>query len=229
MIVYTRNTRCTICAQDATVVQMVHGVIWDMPEGAGFLSPAMRNGDYRIRAKEVLASRDVKLEEKAITRHVEHVERTGRVAVGSRHPSGRKVFDSSYGSMIDKAANLGMSAYERIEERLDRDELEPRELVAVAKAGVAARVESEKLSLRQHQQSLVASALFAIAGGFLQELPGETGMVINVTELEMGLRDDLESERDTLVEAAGHPKRIAAGVQEVGGDAVTAGRPDRAD
>lgn len=229
-IVYTAVRQCTLCNQPAHVLQAVHAVIWDFPADATAISPSMRNHDYRIAAKRVLASHDVTLEEKAVSRHAEHVEKTGHLKPeGQRNIVGeRKVFGTDYTALVDATAQLGGLALSSLAQRLEDGDVKDRELVAIAKMGVDARVDQQKLELRQQSQSAIAAALFAIAGGFIDpdELPAETGLVINVTELETGLRDELESERAGLMEAAGHQRRIPARVER---DPVAVGRPDGPD
>lgn len=201
IVVAQRARDCKVCALPPDQLAEVNAAIW--PEAG----EKARARGYRYAAVRVCATYDLSVEAKTITRHALHIEKSWHRASNRSKPGPGEitVFPTDYQSIATQAASLGAQAMGQIEKRIP--ELEPRELVAVAKLGVTAATNREALRMRAQevdQAATIVQALMGFASGHLTEadLPSDVE-VIDVTPKEV-LLAEVQAERAAL-------KRLAAG------------------
>lgn len=201
VIVAQRSSSCRICkGLSAEQVAAVNEVIWPEP------GVRVRNRDYRAAAVRACAAVGLEVEVKSVTRHATHVERTWHEVTGTQpqRPGEVPVFKTDFNSMVDAAATLGAQAMGELTDRLP--DLDPKELVAVAKLGVGAAVTRESLRLKAQevdQNAAIITALGAMAGGHITTGDMPESEIIDVTPVEV-LHAEVEAERASL-------KRLQAG------------------
>lgn len=195
-MVAPRASDCRIC-RELTPIQAaeVNAAIWPEP------GIALRSRGYRVQATRAAAVYGCEVEVKTITRHAEHIEHSWRkLTNGSPPPTSgeRPVFPTDFQSVATRYAGLGMAAADAIEERLP--ELEPRELVQVARMGLSAATAREAMRLKAQEvdtaQGMLA-AIFGLAGDHLSEGDIPDTEVIDVTPVEV-LHAEIEEEREAL-------------------------------
>jgi hypothetical protein len=183
------------------MVKAINIAVWD---------DDVRNAAYLERALAVVRANPVSiaLTKGKITRHAEHTEASWRRVLNPRSLVGRErtVFPIDYESVTDRAAGLGMAAMEQIEARVGSGEMADRELVGVAKLGVAAVAEREKSRQRANDPHQTVLAIFGITSGHLVIPPGTVRDVTPLAELEA----ELESERTALRAHAGYDAEAEA-------------------
>jgi hypothetical protein len=183
------------------VLTEIHAALWDVPDEATGITQAMRNRNYRLQVVNLLAVHDVYVEEKSVTRHAEHVELTGKLVERATNSGERQVFAIDYHSMTDRAANMAVSAFEQIAQRVNAGGMEDRELVQVAKMGMVAVADREKLRVKEVGQDKALAAIMLIASGGARELPeGEVFDGVSITVLQ----DEMAQEREALMLNAGY-------------------------
>lgn len=182
---------CLICTFPVELIQKVNAVIWD--------GQRKRQRGYRETARRLLAHNDRDVQVRAIATHADHTEQTWR-NVDSQHPAtGREipVYDTSFESVTDKVASLGMLAVDQLQKRVQTGDIDSRDLVGVARMGVGAVVERRKADDRSKRPQLTIQAIFASQAGFV---PLPEGEVINVTPIAE-LQAEFEAERRLLMGA----------------------------
>jgi hypothetical protein len=178
-----RKLRCVVCLLPASQWAEVNAVIWDgMVRRVGY-------GQAAIRAYEAQSGR--KVNEKTIYRHADHIEATWHTT--PQNAREKAVFPSDYESVTEKAAGLSARAMERLESQVD--DLDPKDLIAAAKLGIAARQHQETLKAKDRRTATTLDALFGIAAGLVGALP--EGEVVDTVEVE-GLYVELAEERKLL-------------------------------
>lgn len=204
VLVAQRSQTCRICKElmpDA--IARVNATIWPEP-GVALRAPA-----YRLAAVRAALAEGLKVEEKSVTRHATHIERTWhRVTMDKPAAAGEiVVYPTDYQSVIDQAAQLGAAAMGSLKTRVDNGSMDDRELVAVAKLGVGATAQRESLRVRQQEvetgQGLLAS-LFGLAAGILSEGDVPDVEVIDVTPVE-DLHAEVQAERQALIRLQASP------------------------
>lgn len=201
VVVAHRARDCKVCALPPAQLAEVNAAIW--PE----VGEKARSKDYRLAGVRVCAAYDLDVDPKTITRHAIHIERSWHRSSPNSKPGAGEiaVFPTDYQSIVTQAATIGAQAMGKIAERIE--DLEPRELVAVAKLGVTASTNREALRMRAQevdQAATIVQALMGFASGHLTEadLPSDVE-VIDVTPKEV-LLAEVQAERAAL-------KRLAAG------------------
>ena len=196
LMVAPKASDCRIC-QELTPQQAaeVNAAIWPEP------GIALRSRGYRTVGQRVAATYGCVVEVKTITRHAQHIEASWRKVAPQSPPPGpteRPVFPTDFAHVSDRMAGLGMAAADHIEDRLPT--MEPRELVQVARMGLAAASTAEANRLRSQEvdtaQGMLA-AIFGLGGGHLSEGDIPETEVIDVTPVEV-LHDEIETEREAL-------------------------------
>lgn len=195
-MVAPRASDCRIC-RELTPQQAaeVNAAIWPEP------GVALRSRGYRVQATRTAAVYGCAVEVKTITRHAEHIEASWRKVTPQSPPPApgeRPVFPADFTSVAQRMASLGMAAAEHIEDRLP--DMEPRELVQVARIGLSAATAREAMRLKAQEvdtaQGMLA-AIFGLAGDHLSEGDIPETEVIDVTPVEV-LHDEIEAEREAL-------------------------------
>lgn len=195
ILVAQRSRACRICKSLAPeVIAEVNATIW--PESG----VAVRGRNYRAAAVRVCKANGLEIEEKSVTRHALHVERTWH-RVTAQNPAGPgevPVHPTDYQSMVERAGQMGAIAMKRITERIPV--MEDRELVTVARIGMQAvgQREANRLRAREVDQSAaLLNALMGTSSGHLD--PGDIPEVevVNVTPTSE-LLAEVEEERSKL-------------------------------
>lgn len=200
-MVAQRSRACRICKTlTPEKVAIVNATIWPEP------GVALRARSYRSDAVRACAAQGLEIEEKSITRHAIHVEKSWHAATPASPaaPGEVPVFPTDYQSVATLGAKLGVVAMRRLEERVP--EMEDRELVATARLGMSAATHREALRLKAQEVDTnkgLLSALFGLGGGLLDESDIPEAEIIDVTPVE-DLLDAPRLEREAL-------KRLQAG------------------
>lgn len=185
---------CRVCDLPGPVVKEINTAIWD---------DEVRTPAYQDRAMAVSRAAGLPVGRKAVSRHADHTEASWRRTQNPKSLIGRErtVFPVDYESVTDRAAGLSMAAMEVLEQKLDNDELEGRELVAVAKMGVAAVDSRERAKQRaEAPKHLTLDVIFGMVSGHVTVPEGQ---VIDVTPLS-DLKAEVEQERAALRLNAGY-------------------------
>lgn len=203
VIVAQRSRACSVCVKlPPESVAVVNATIWPVP------GEKLRGRNYRVDAVRACASFGIEVEQKTITRHASHVERSWhKVTAQTPAAAGEvPVFATDYQSMVGQAAQLGAHAIDQLNRRVKDGRLDDRELVASAKLGLSAVGQREALRMRAQevdQQGAIVAALTGLASGHLDMGDFPEAEVIDVTPVEV-LHAEISTEREAL-------KRLAAG------------------
>jgi hypothetical protein len=198
VLVAQRSQTCRICKElTAERIARVNAVIWPEP-GVALRAPA-----YRIAAVRAAAAEGLTVEEKSVTRHARHIERSWhRVTLDKPTAPGEiPVYPTDYASITDQAAQLGAVAMGSIHKHIVEGTLESRELVSVAKMGVQATTQREALRIRQQEIATadnLLSALFGLGAGLLTEADVPEAEFIDVTPVE-DMHAEVQAERAALI------------------------------
>jgi hypothetical protein len=179
-----RKKRCIVCDLPQSQWAEVNAAIWD---GQARVAGHRVAGQRAYMAQAGVERLDIKV----IDRHVEHIETTWHTTPPSSRE--RPVFPTDYESVTEKAAGLSARAMEALTR--DLDSLAPKDLIAAAKLGLAARQHQETLRAKDRRQATTLDALFGLAAGLVGALP--PGEVIDVTPIEV-LHEELAAERKLL-------------------------------
>lgn len=202
VIVAQRSRACSVCRLPPQSVAVVNATIWPVP------GEKLRARNYRIDAVRACASFGVEVEQKTITRHASHVERSWHKVTDAQPaaPGEVPVFPTDYGSMVGQAAQLGAHAMAQLGKRVSEGRLEDRDLIAAAKLGTSAVTQREALRLRAKevdQSEAIIAALGGLVSGHIDMDDFPEAEVIDVTPVEV-LHAEISEEREAL-------KRLAAG------------------
>lgn len=209
MLVAQRSRTCRICkGLEPAQIADVNAVIWPEP------GVAVRARDYRIAAVRAARANGLEVEEKSVTRHATHVERSWHKVDAGRpaSPGELPVFPTDYTSMVGQAAQLGAVAISQLTKRAKSGQMEDRELVAAARIGMTSVQHREALRMRAQEVDTAHALLAAIhglGGGHISEDDVPETEVIDVTPVEV-LHEKVRSEREAL-------KRLQAGEAPGGG------------
>lgn len=180
---------CLICTFPVELIQKVNAIIWD--------GQRKRTRGYRLNGVRLLKQNGKDVAVRAISTHADHTEQTWR-NVSGRQPAMRDeipVYDTSFESVTDKVASLGMLAVDQLQSRVQSGDIDSRDLVGVARMGVGAVVERRKADDRSKRPQLTIQAIFASQAGFV---PLPEGEVINVTPIAE-LQAEFAAERRLLM------------------------------
>lgn len=198
-----RSSRCRLCKElPGPSLTAVNAVIWT---DASRIDRAGRSRSYRADAVRACDAQGLVVEEKSITRHAEHVERTVKVVGrGGQQvaPGEEPVLPTGFAEVNDEFVRLGMTAVNEIKGRIT--DLEPRELVATARMGLQASTQREALRIRQQEAADTTDllrAVFGLSSGVLSEDDVPEVEIIDVTPAE-GLLEEVRAERLLLMEKA---------------------------
>jgi hypothetical protein len=171
------------------LIQKVNAVIWDGQQ--------KRVRGYRETGKRLLAQHGKTVQVRAVANHADHTEQSWRNVDGQHPATGREmpVYDTSFESVTDKLANLGMLAADQLQARVQSGDIDSRDLVGVARMGATAVVERRKADDRSKRPQLTIQAIFASQAGFV---PLPEGEVINVTPIAE-LQAEMAAERRLLM------------------------------
>lgn len=180
---------CLICELTPAQRTAVNAAIWD--------------GDHRTAAyrrdgvRAYLAQTGKRCDVKVMERHVAHIEDTWREPTqqSPARPSEAPVFATDYKSIHDRAALLGTMAMDELERMIGSGTVEARELTNLAKMGVTARSNQEKVAAASKRPQLEIRAIFAIASGHAEDFPEHE--IIDVTPVS-DLHAEIASERRQL-------------------------------
>jgi len=159
------NANCLICALYPEQRQEVNAVIWD---------GKVRSPSYRAAGQRAYEhATDTTIDRKVITRHADHIEDSWRDATTDdpAAPKEEPVFAPDYEAITDRAAALGAQAMDHIELELAAGNIEPRELLGIAKMGVTARAQQRATEVDASKPQVMLMAVFGLASGHLKELP----------------------------------------------------------
>jgi len=191
-----RKSACKVCAAGTDVYQAVNAAVWDGKH------PAIENRTpaHRARGVDVMGAHNVIVDVRAITRHAEHVEATARTTTPTKPQVGREVevYPSDFEGVTDRYTQVGLQALERLGERVD--ELDPKELVATAKLGLAASTNQKAAAQRDAALRKGVTqlddprlmAIFLVGSGHAPEISEH--QAINVTPLSE-MREAMRAER----------------------------------
>lgn len=198
-VVAPRKRACSICRDlSPEAAAAVNAAIWPEP------GIAIRSRDYRVAGVRAALAQGLDVEAKTVTRHADHIEASWHEPTAKKPPARGEVsvFPTDYQSVTTAYVQLGMQAVEKITDRLP--EMEPRDLVSVARMGQSASVQRESLRMRQQEtetaQGLLA-AMFGLGAGLLSDADIPDAEVIDVTPHESveEMLDVVRSERAALV------------------------------
>ncbi len=186
----TTGQKCLICVLETPAREAVNAAIWD--------GSSERVRGYRaagVRAFTHMTGGSI--DPKSITRHADDTEATWHDTNPADPASDIDVpvFDSSYEAIVQRAANLGKLAIEKLPKKVAADELEDRELVSVAKMGVGARTQQESNRVASNRPQIQVAAILGVVAGGMGNLPADE--VIDVTP-EAELIDVVRQERKAL-------------------------------
>jgi len=190
----TTGQGCLICRLPDRDREAVNAAIWD--------GTTDRVRGYRAQGQRAYGRATGKdIDPKSVTRHVEHTEADWREATSTVPASGAEVpvFDTSYESIVERAAGLSALAMAKLHDRIAEDRLEDRELVSIARLGVNARTDQEANRVASKRPQIQVAAIIGVAGGTFGELPEHE--IIDVTP-ERELLTNVRAERQTLKELA---------------------------
>jgi len=150
---------CRVCGLPDATRTAVSAAIW--PTGA--MGP--RAAGYRKRAVEAGLEHAVRINEKSVTTHANHVEQTWRTPTPAAPPTGSEVdvFDIGLDAMTERAAKLGSRAMTEIESVMGS--MEPKDLIQVAKMGVTAVEKRETLRIKDRRPNINIMAIFGLVSG----------------------------------------------------------------
>ena len=189
VIVSGRKDECSVCALPDAALQDVNVAIWQ--------GGTKRTRYYRADGQRAAKRHGLTIEVKTVTRHADHIESMWHKADGKQpaSPGEIPVFPTDYESLVEKAAHIGYQAMDEVAKRISGgQDVETRDLVAIAKLGVDARSRQEANRIASRQPRLEFRAIFGLGAGRI-ELP--EAEAIDVTPLEE-LRSEVEAERALL-------------------------------
>jgi hypothetical protein len=192
---YRNGRGCMVCELSDEGLQAVNAALWDGTD--------QRTKGYRARGQRAFMQHTGRsIEAKTITRHVEHTEDTWHDASEQNPalPTELPVFPTDYHGMVESVAKLGAKAAARLDQRIDADRVEDKDLISLVKIGTVARTQEEANRVADKTPQTQVALIFGIASGNLAgELPEyET---IDVTPVEE-LRDEIRAERQQIAALA---------------------------
>jgi hypothetical protein len=186
---------CRICSFPDELIQKINAAIWDGGQ--------VRTHSYRANGANAAKANGVEeIDLKSVTTHADHTEKSWRIA-SEKHPAQadeKPVYATDFDSIVNRAAALGAQAMDKLDKRMRLGWVEDKDLVSVARMGVAAVEGQRKATDREKRPQLTIQTLFGIVSGHVDTPVGE---VKNVTPL-IELRGELEEERRQLRAHAGY-------------------------
>jgi hypothetical protein len=190
--VFTPYRLCKLCAEPQAVLGGLNKAIW----GEGMT----RQRGYIRLAGEALAEHDLIVDQKTILRHADHVEATWRTETPRQPMTDEERPLTEFGPVMDRISRIGLKAGAKLEELIDGDLLQGKELVAAAKLALNAQATKEMARLKQKGlPDMSVQAIFLIGTDVVELNPHEVRNVTPASEL----RAEMDEERRLLEERAG--------------------------
>lgn len=160
---------CIVCWAPEPTRVAINAAIW--PGEA-----MIRSATYRAAGVQVARTSGVpglaKCNPKTITRHVDHVESSWREITAKQSARGDEVpVKGDLTSLVDQGGQLAGKAMDTLDVWLGGGQLEPKDVIAIAKLGVSAATTGEKIRLASRQQKIDVLAIFAASSGHLPPMP----------------------------------------------------------